>query len=114
MMESDLDLLDNYQKLLQDAGYRVTTIPDPNKAMGLLNPLPLFPPDRFDFFLSAGLHWKSCYELAARQYGLRNLVVVTGSSEIVEHVDFLGAKAFEKPVPLKDVIDYIIRCCPAN
>jgi CheY-like chemotaxis protein len=112
VMESDLEILAYYQELLHNAGYRVTTVSDQDKAMKLLSPLPLFPPDRFDFIISAGLHWKPCYELAAVQYGLRNLVVVTGSSEIVKHVDFLGTKAFEKPVPLKEVIDYIYRSCP--
>lgn len=114
VMEDNLHLLAHYQKLLQNAGYRVTTISDPNKAMELLNPLNLYPPDRYDFILSAGLHWKPCYVLAAGQYGLRNLVVVTGSREIVKDVDFLGAKAFEKPVILTDVVDYIRRCCPSK
>jgi hypothetical protein len=85
-MEGDPRLTADYQRLLHDAGYRVTTVSDPDKAMELLSPLPVFPPDRFDFILSGGLQWKLCYELAALQYGLRNLVVVSGSIEIVGHV----------------------------
>ena len=113
-MDSDQEILAYFQKLLHDAGYRVTAVSDPDKAMELLSPLPVYPPDRFDFIWSAGLRWKPCYMLAAKQYGLRNLVVVTGSSETIKHVDLLGAKTFEKPVPPKEVIDYISRCCPAN
>ncbi len=114
VLEDDVELLHCFQQLLEAAGYRVTAISDPRKAMELLSPIPVYPPDRFDFIWSAGLRWKSCYVLAAHQYGLRNLVVVTGSKEVIQHVDSLEVKHFEKPLNPVEIVDYIRRCCPPN
>lgn len=114
ILEDDDDLGKMFKRLLEDVGYRATHVSNPEEAMGLLSPLPIYPPDRFDFIWSAGIHWENCYTLAMEQYGLRNVIVVTSSDEIANDVDFLGAKSFTKPVVCGDLIEYIKKYCPAN
>lgn len=69
---------------------------------------------RIDFVVSAGRHWKSCYELALMYYGITNVVICTGDLDVKADLDSRCVMVFEKPFIFEDLVTYVLKVCPPN